>query len=254
MNWLIAPHCADRIRPRPSSMATALMITAIGAVGVSAAVAYPARIAQSPYLSPPVFDSGEHPAAVVSELGVLSRGMVLDEDRVVLLDGRTLLFVNVRTGELWTAGGEGGGPGEFAGSGGALGLYRGQDALTVWDLNNDYRLTTFSYTGDVLGTRRFDVSSVEFFEERDYRHNEIAPAIDRMRFDGDGRLWMRHYVMPGANTKTWTVWDWDGGSTTFSVGMPASESLLDVRGRLVLLRVRSELGVDRAVIRQLVFG
>ncbi len=33
-------------RPRPSSMATALMITAIGAVGVSAAVAYPARTAQ----------------------------------------------------------------------------------------------------------------------------------------------------------------------------------------------------------------
>ena len=414
MNWLIAPHSADLFgpairatilkpnRPRPSSMATALMITAIGAVGVSAAVAYPARIAQSPHLSTPVFDSGEHPAAVVSELGVLSRGMVLDEDRVVLLDGRTLLFVNVRTGELWTAGGEGGGPGEFAGSGGALGLYRRQDALTVWDLNNDYRLTTFSYTGDVLGTRRFDVSSVEFdhwvtvarlygvftdgslafidgqyhtdqpsaadrlreyvaevgedgnkrtivefagaesrdvlfrhstfvaigndrvavadtespevmildrsgsllsrlpmpgermevseehlaaklrtaregarqshertaeqfqamgrsteglrFEERDYRHNEIAPAIDRMRFDGDGRLWMRHYVMPGANTKTWTVWDWDGASTTFSVGMPASESLLDVRGSLVLLRVRSELGVDRAVIRQLVFG
>ena len=388
-------------RPRRSILGTALMVMAIGSVGVSVAVAHPVQIVQSAHLSPtPLFDSGEHPATVVSELGVLSRGMVLNEERVVLLDGRTLLFINPRTGELWTAGGQGGGPGEFAGSGGELGLFREPDALTVWDLNNGFRLTTFSHTGDVLGTRRFDVSRAEFdhwvsvarlygvftdgslafidgfprigdqpsaadrlreyvaevggdgdkrtiveflgaessdvlfghrtlvsigndrvavadtestevmildqsgtlvsripmpgerlrvsedhlaarlgeagerarrshertveqleamgrstegqkFEGRDYRHNEIAPPIDRMRFDGDGRLWMRHYVMPGADTKSWTVWD--GGSTTFSVDMPASESFLDVRGSLVLLRTRSELGVDRAVIRELVF-
>ena len=388
-------------RPRRSILGTALMVMAIGSVGVSVTIAHPVQIVQSAHLSPtPLFDSGEHPATVVSELGVLSRGMVLNEERVVLLDGRTLLFINPRTGELWTAGGQGGGPGEFAGSGLELGLFREPDALTVWDLNNGFRLTTFSHTGDVLGTRRFDVSSAEFdhmvsvarlygvftdgslafidgfpritdqpsaadrlreyvaevggdgdkrtiveflgaessdvlfghrtlvsigndrvavadtestevmildqsgalvsripmpgerlrvsedhlaarlgeagerarrshertveqleamgrstegqkFEGRDYRHNEIAPPIDRMRFDGDGRLWMRHYVMPGADTKSWTVWD--GGSTTFSVDMPASESFLDVRGSLVLLRIRSELGVDRAVIRELVF-
>ena len=72
--------------------------------------------------------------------------MILNEERVVLLDGRTLLFINPRTGEPWTAGGQGGGP----------------DELTVWDLNNDFRLTVFSDTGDVLGTRRFDVSRVDF--------------------------------------------------------------------------------------------
>lgn len=90
------------------------------------------------------------------------------------------------------------------------------------------------------------------FRERDYRHNEIAPAIDRMQFDGDGRLWMRHYVLPAAETKRWTVWD--GGSTMFSVELPARERWLDARANLVLLRIRSELGIDRAVIRELVLG
>lgn len=388
-------------RPCPSMLGTVLVVMAMSCVGVPVAIAHPVQLVQSAHLSPtPLFDSGNHSAAVVSELGVLSRGMVLNDERVVLLDGPTLLFINPRTGELWTSGGQGGGPGEFAGSGLELTLFRDQDTLTVWDPNNNFRLTTFSHTGDVLGTRPFDVSSVEFdhmvsafrlygvftdgslafvdgfprysdqpsaadrlpeylaevgedgdkrtiveflgaessdilfrhstlvsvgndrvavadtestevmildqsgelvssipmpgegvrvsedhlaarlgdarerarrshertverfeamgrstegieFEERDYRHNEIAPAIDRMQFDGDGRLWMRHYVMPGADTKTWTVWD--GGSNTFSVDMPAGETLLDVMGSLVLLRTRSELGVDRAVIRELVF-
>ena len=388
-------------RPRPSMLGTVLVAMAISCVGVSVAIAHPVQVVQSAHLSPtPLFDSGNHSAAVVSELGVLSRGMVLNDERVVLLDGRTLLFINPRTGELRTTGGEGGGPGEFAGSGLELALFREQDALTVWDPNNNFRLTTFSHTGDLLGTRRFDVSRVEFdhmvsafrlygvftdgslafvdgfprisgepsaarrlpeylaevsedgdkrtiveflggesgdilfghgtlvsvgndrvavadtesaevmiidqsgelvstipmpgegirvseelltarlrdarerarrshdrtverleamgrstegfeFEERDYRYNEIAPAIDRMQFDGDGRLWMRHYVMPDADAKTWTVWD--GGPGTFSVDMPTSETLLDVRGSLVLLRARSELGVDRAVIRELIF-
>ncbi|MCY3547369.1 MAG: hypothetical protein OXH49_10870 [Gemmatimonadetes bacterium] len=388
-------------RPRPSMLGTVLVAMAISCAGVSVATAHPVQVVQSAHLSPtPLFDSGNHSAAVVSALGVLSRGMVLNDERVVLLDRQTLLFINPRTDELWSSGGQGGGPGEFAGSGLELALFREQDALTVWDPNNNFRLTTFSHTGDVLGTRRLDVSSVEFdhivsafrlygvftdgslafvdgfprysdqpgaadrlpeylaevsedgdkrtiveflgaesgdilfrqstlvsvgndrvavadteskevmildqsgelvsripmpgegvtvsedhlaarlgdarerarrshertverfeamgrstegfeFEERDYRHNEIAPAIDRMRFDGDGRLWMRHFVMPGTDTKTWTVWD--GGANTFSVDMPASETLLDVMGSLVLLRTRSELGVDRAVIRELVF-
>ena len=73
----------------------------------------------------PLFDSGDHPNAAVSEIGLLSKGRILSEERIVLLDGSTLLFINPLTGELWTAGGKGGGPGEFAGSGGELGLFRG---------------------------------------------------------------------------------------------------------------------------------
>lgn len=87
------------------------------------------------------------------------------------------------------------------------------------------------------------------FREREYRYNENAPAIDRTRFDGDGRLWIRHYPMPSDDGRRWTVWG--GGQETFTVELTAGESFLDARGNLVLLRIRSELGVDRAVIQEL---
>lgn len=108
-----------------------------------------------------MFDSDDHPNAAVSEIGLLAKGKILSEDRIVLLDGRRLLFINPSTGELWTAGGEGGGPGEFAGSGLELGLFKGPDGLTVWDLNNDRRLTTFSDSGELLDTRRVNVSGFD---------------------------------------------------------------------------------------------
>lgn len=348
-----------------------------------------------------LFDSGDHPNAAVSEIGLLSKAKILSEERIVLLDGRTLLFINPWTGELWTAGGRGGGPGEFAGSGGELFLHRGQDGLTVWDLNNDQRLTTFSDSGELLHTMRVNVSGfdhpiaiarlfavfedgslafvdggpplgpvsdterpleylvevsvdgdrrkiVEFPgkdvgdvlfphftfvavhddrvavadtdsdevevvdlsgtlvyripmpgervtvseedleaalaeaqadrirseeetlaymrhlgrptegftfqvpQEQDYRHNEIAPPIDAIRFDADGRLWIRRYLMPGDDLKRWTVWD--DGRKSFSLAMGANERWLDARGSLVLLRVRNSLGEDRAVVRELIIG
>ena len=108
-----------------------------------------------------LFDSGEHPSPAVSELGSLSRALILSDERIVLLDGHTLLFVNPGTGELWTAGGEGEGPGEFAGSGYGLGLFRSPDGITVWD-PNIRRLTTFSDSGDLRDARRVDLSSVTF--------------------------------------------------------------------------------------------
>ena len=114
-------------------------------------------------LSPtPVFDSGEHGDPVVSELGELSRGLILDDDRVVLLDGRNLLFINPGTGELSTTGGHGGGPGEFEGTGLELAMFRAEEGFTVWDLNNDFRLTFLSDTGELLGTRRVNLSPADF--------------------------------------------------------------------------------------------
>ena len=110
----------------------------------------------------PIFDSGEHSNVAVSVIGSLSRGMIVHDERIVLLDGRTLLFINPWTGELWTAGGQGEGPGEFAGSGLELSLFRGQDELRVWDPNNDRRLTIFSDTGELQDTRRVNLSGVAF--------------------------------------------------------------------------------------------
>ena len=348
----------------------------------------------------PLFDSGQHPSANVSVLGSLSLAMILNESRIVLLDGTTLLFIDPWTSELWTAGREGGGPGEFVGSGLELSLFRGeQSQLVVWDFSNGFRLTVFSDSGDVLDTRRVNLSPLDFhhplaisrlwevfpsgglafldggppiggggndlgrppgyvvevspegevrtiveyqgretgdllfahdthvaiqgewivvgdtesehikifdrsgtivsripmpgerarvseehleaalgnaherairshessrehyealrlptkgleFRERRYRHNEVAPPIDAIRVDGDARLWVRHYVLPGDQVERWTVWD-DGGEG-FLVELPVGEAWMDARGNLVLLRVRNSLGVDRAVIRGMV--
>ena len=94
--------------------------------------------------------------------------------------------------------------------------------------------------------------TIQVPQEQEYRHNEFAPPIDAVRFDSSGRLWIRLYVMPGNDVKRWTVWE--DGRKTFSLELGASESWLDARGNLVLLRVRNSLGEDRAVVRELVFG
>ena len=382
------------------AVARGVRVVMVGlSLGASQDVTLPQAQLSHAQLSPtPIFDSAEHDDPIVSELGVLSRGLILDDDRVVLLDGRRLLFVDPRSGELWTAGGHGGGPGEFEGSGLELALFRAEDGLTIWDLNNSFRLTFLSDTGELLGTRRVNLSPADFdhrvsiarlfgvfangslafvdglphmggadeatrlpeylvevsesgerrrivefrgaqtstilfrhstllsiagdrvavadtesdeirvvdrngtivsrysmpgeritvserhlatsldearahrrrgdeetvrrleamgrstegltFRVPDYRHNEVAPPLDRIRFDAGGRLWVRHYLMPGDNRERWTVLDEQAGA--FLVDTPASEQLLDARGDLVLLRARSELGVDRAVIRRLV--
>lgn len=346
-----------------------------------------------------LFDSGEHDSASLSDLGRLSQGLILSESRIVLLDGTRLLFVDPRTDELWTSGGTGQGPGEFSGGRSGLAMFRSQAAVTVWDFNNNYRLTEFSDTGELVGTRQVELSAtaltsplamarlsgvfddgslmfvdgpplavtsdpreralerlvelsvdgdrrtvVEFrgdegseilfgyrthvdvgddlvaiadtesdsvwvldregatvsrirmpgervrvsrslreaalkdalardslndeasarfesigrsteevsFRAREYRHNEVAPSIDAIRIDGDNRVWMRHYVFPGDDGQRWSVWDAEG--VTFSVLLAADESFLDARGNLVLLRHRSSLGVDRAVIRELILS
>ena len=377
----------------------AVLLSPSGATGLSFGAPQDAAPPVAQLSTTPLFDSGEHPNAAVSVLGSLSRAMILHEARIVLLDGRTLLFINPWTGELWTAGREGGGPGEFAGTGLELSLFRGeQDQLTVWDFSNNFRLTVFSDSGDVLDTRRVNLSPLDFhhpmaiarvwevfqggslafldggppigggsndegrprgyvvevsaegdrrtiveyrgretgdvlfahdtyvsiqgdqvvvadtesedvrildrsgaivfripmpgervrvseehleaalgnaqarairshentlelyeelrlstkgveFRERHYRHNEVAPPIDAIRIDWDGRLWMRHYVMPGDDAKRWTVWD--GEREAFSVELPVGETWMDARGNLVLIRVRNTLGVDRAVIREM---
>ena len=109
---------------------------------------------------------------------------------------------------------------------------------------------TLDYLGD-LG-RSTEGHTLQGHQEQDYSYNEVAPHIDAIRFDADGRLWIRRYVTPGDDVKRWTVWD--GGRKTFSIELSASEMWLDARTNLVLLRVQNSLGEDSAVIRELVFG
>ncbi len=390
-------------RPQDQRAATAILVIAAAmllrpcvAAGVSPQDA-PPPVAQ--LSTTPLFDSGEHPSESVSVLGNLSRAIFLSEARIVLLDARSLLFIDPWTGELWTAGGQGGGPGEFAGTAGELVLFPGKDQLTVWDFNNDFRLTVFSHSGDVLGTRRVSLSPLDFhhpmaiarvwgmfpdgslavldggppidgggrdlgrppgyvvelspegdmrtivefrgqetgdvlfahdtyvriqgerivvadtesehveildrsgtivsripmpgervrvsdeiletaradaharsiqthergleiyaelglstrgieYRERTYRHNEVAPPINAVRLDRDGRLWVRHYALPGDDVERWTVRD--GEREAFSVELPAGETWMDARDNLVLIRIRNSLGVDRVVMREMV--
>ena len=193
-----------------------------GERGLAAAIADPSSGADQEVTArlaaTPLFDSGDHPNAAVSEIGLLSKGRILSEERIVLLDGSTFLFLNPWTGELWTAGGKGGGPGEFAGSGGQLALFRGQDGLTVWDLNNDRRLTTFSDSGELLLTRRFNVSGFdhpiaiarlsEVFSDGSLAFVDGGPPLGG-GLDGDGRP-MEYLVEVTAEGKRRTIVEFPG--------------------------------------------
>ena len=90
-------------------------------------------------------------------------------------------------------------------------------------------------------------------EFRDFPANEIAPPIDRMRGDLDGRLWLRA-LSPGADREHWQVWDVSGPTLEFTLTLPIGEELLDAAGSRVLLRARDELDVDYLIVREMVGG
>ncbi len=101
----------------------------------------------------PVFDSREHPDPAVSVIGNLGRGLFLADGRIALLDEKTLLFVEIATGNLLsTAGGDGDGPGEFRTAGAAQRWYRSDGNLAIWD-GPSMRLTVFSSIGELVSTR-----------------------------------------------------------------------------------------------------
>lgn len=84
---------------------------------------------------------------------------------------------------------------------------------------------------------------------RDYVHNDVTPRIDDMQMDSQGRLWTRWYVMPGDDVQRWSVWD--DGVEVLLVELPVTDTFMDARDELILVRVRDELGVDRAIVRQM---
>ena len=86
---------------------------------------------------------------------------------------------------------------------------------------------------------------------KDWPINEVAPAIDTLLTDFDGRLWARDYRLPDQDSVTWRVWDIDRAQLLFTARMDGEDVLLDARGDLVLLRRVDEFDVPRAVISQL---
>lgn len=90
--------------------------------------------------------------------------------------------------------------------------------------------------------------------------NEVAPPIDRMRGDMDGRLWLRLFdpgntgVDPDSVSERWLVWDISGPRLLFAVTLAPGDLFLDAAGNRVLLRTRDEFDVDYAVVREIESG
>ncbi len=86
---------------------------------------------------------------------------------------------------------------------------------------------------------------------KDWRINEVAPPVDTLLTDFDGRLWARDYRLPDQDSVTWRVWNIDRAQLLFTARMDGEDVLLDARGDLVLLRRVDEFDVPRAVVSQL---
>lgn len=95
--------------------------------------------------------------------------------------------------------------------------------------------------------RDFDPSFASEPDLKDWPINEVAPAIDALLTDFDGRLWVRDYRLPDQDSVTWRVWDIDRQELLFSARIGGEEELLDARDELVLLRRVDEFDVPRAV-------
>lgn len=79
-------------------------------------------------------------------------------------------------------------------------------------------------------------------------HNPVAPPVDAVMTDMGGRVWVREYVLPGAETQRWTVWE--RGGKAFAIGLPVDDKLLDARGDRILVRVRDP-DRDRVEVRRI---
>ena len=82
-----------------------------------------------------------------------------------------------------------------------------------------------------------------------YVSSAEAPPIDDILADWLGRLWVRRHVMPGDTLQHWTVWA--DNEHVFSVELPTNVVLVDALGRLVLLRIEDDFGVQQAVVRRI---
>ncbi len=80
--------------------------------------------------------------------------------------------------------------------------------------------------------------------------NSVAPPIDRMMGDLDGRLWMRIF-RPGNTSECWQVWEVSDPALMFTLTLAEGERLLDAAGNRVLIRSKDEFEVDYLLVKDM---
>lgn len=80
--------------------------------------------------------------------------------------------------------------------------------------------------------------------------NSVAPPVDRMVGDLDGRLWLRVY-RPGSESEYWQAWDLSGPSLMFTLTLSKGETFLDAAGDRVLLQTTDELDVEYVLVKEM---
>lgn len=103
------------------------------------------------------FSSLVHADLKLAEIGKLKTALFLGEDRLLIVDGPWLHFVDVGSDSVQTRGGAGGGPGEFRT---IFEILRSPSRIVVRDFALS-RLTTFSYDGTLRDTRQYDPLALE---------------------------------------------------------------------------------------------
>lgn len=85
----------------------------------------------------------------------------------------------------------------------------------------------------------------------DYVHRETWPAFSRLLVDTEGHLWVRAYPAPGADARTWSVFD-PAGRWLGEVEMPERFEVLEIGGDYVLGRWLDEDDVPYVRVHPLV--
>jgi len=172
--------------------------------------------------SDPVFDSRGHPDPAVSVIGNLGRGSFLAGGRIALLDEKTLLFIDLATGDLLgKAGGGGDGPGEFRAGGPALAWFHRDGDLAIWDALS-MRLTVYSPTGELVSTRTLPSAPPGNESVRG-----PGPYFSPVGVFSDGAMVFSEFPQSGSEARPLIgilEADWEGRLTTI-VKVPAHQSL-----------------------------
>ena len=103
--------------------------------------------------------------------------------------------------------------------------------------------------GLLSGLRGMGSDTEEFY--RDAEGNTVTPALSHMLVDGDGRVWVQRYPLPGAETAAWQRWRPGEDGLDALIRLPADHTLLDALGNRVLLRTTDEFDVPQAIVATL---